>query len=297
MTHVWGCGFHDALVGTYRHCVFYEARSETSRQFNSIELDSYGKTLVCDFPSSDSTEYSDDIFHCLSDTGQRTRQYSKKATMDPLLRKFIGSDEWNDMVERKRYGCSQCDAQFKKLCEVSVHVKNTHWKLRCEFCRQPFKDEATLQRHHEKYHSHECSLCDDIFPTKLKRLRHVQRDHKKPKPPRRKPTKTHFCHCGKAFSRKAYLQTHQRTHEDVRPFECETCGRRFVDRTNLRRHHRTHTRVKNFKCGTCGRSFARKDGLRSHLKIHGGPLAYSCRYCGKKFRHQTNAHRHEKNLH
>lgn len=48
--------------------------------------------------------------------------------------------------------------------------------------------------------------------------------------------------CGKTFSRRDNLMTHQRVHTDERPYKCVPCGKAFRWMSALRHHEEMHRR-------------------------------------------------------
>ena len=93
--------------------------------------------------------------------------------------------------------------------------------------------------------------------------------------------------CGKSFSQKSTLRSHERTHTNDRPFTCETCSRRFSQNSSLKRHERTHSKERPFPCETCGSHFSQKSNLRRHKHIHRGERQYEFNKCDGEFSDQN----------
>ncbi|XP_069843186.1 Krueppel-like factor 17 [Dipodomys merriami] len=76
--------------------------------------------------------------------------------------------------------------------------------------------------------------------------------------------------CGKAYTKRSHLLSHQRKHTGEKPYKChwEGCTWSFFRSDELGRHMRRHTRDRPHRCNQCGRSFMRSDHLRQHEKIH-----------------------------
>ena len=104
-----------------------------------------------------------------------------------------------------------------------------------------------------------CSLCKEIFVTKVALLWHSRRSHEKEKP--------HHCQlCMFKFATKAELKSHYKSHSDERPFQCEVCSLQFKTNKTLTRHKMVHTGERPFKCPICADSFKRKYELAHHMK-------------------------------
>ncbi|KAJ3005481.1 hypothetical protein HKX48_000651, partial [Thoreauomyces humboldtii] len=75
--------------------------------------------------------------------------------------------------------------------------------------------------------------------------------------------------CGKVFTRRFNLQSHELVHSDLRPFSCDICTATFRRKFDLRRHMRSlHNQGdKPYTCDLCGLGFTRSDTLRRHREL------------------------------
>ncbi|XP_005270522.2 Krueppel-like factor 17 isoform X2 [Homo sapiens] len=85
-----------------------------------------------------------------------------------------------------------------------------------------------------------------------------------------RPYCCNYENCGKAYTKRSHLVSHQRKHTGERPYSCnwESCSWSFFRSDELRRHMRVHTRYRPYKCDQCSREFMRSDHLKQHQKTH-----------------------------
>ncbi|XP_012515561.1 PREDICTED: zinc finger protein 57 homolog [Propithecus coquereli] len=104
-----------------------------------------------------------------------------------------------------------------------------------------------------------------------------------------------FCHtCGKSFSRRSSLYSHQFVHSPKRTNSCGKCGKLFRTPKSLSYHRRAHLGERPFSCSLCDKTYCDASGLSRHRRVHLGYRPHSCSVCGKAFRDQSELKRHQK---
>uniref|UniRef100_A0A8C8AUN8 C2H2-type domain-containing protein n=1 Tax=Otus sunia TaxID=257818 RepID=A0A8C8AUN8_9STRI len=129
-----------------------------------------------------------------------------------------------------------------------------------------------------------CPECGKSFSWK-KNLASHQRLHREGRP---------FACCGKGFRQKQSLITHERIHTGEKPYRCGDCGKSFSQRPNLLTHRRVHTGERPFPCAQCGKSFSQKPKLRSQQRSYQEDTPFVCPECGKSFRQKPNLITHRR---
>ncbi|XP_003789303.3 zinc finger protein 57 homolog [Otolemur garnettii] len=103
------------------------------------------------------------------------------------------------------------------------------------------------------------------------------------------------CHtCGKRFSRRSYLSSHQFVHSPKWTNSCSKCGKFFQSPKSLSHHTRMHLGERPFCCSLCDKTYCDASGLSRHRRVHLGYRPHSCSMCGKSFRDQSELKRHQK---
>ena len=116
----------------------------------------------------------------------------------------------------------------------------------------------------------ECLVCDRAFSRHQGLQLHFDSVHLNLRPGR------HFkCDkCGKTYSRKEYLASHEESHGGER-LMCELCGKTFATRITLKLHS-DHVHLKKPRrkmktssspvmCEKCGKTFATRGSMRRHM--------------------------------
>ena len=115
------------------------------------------------------------------------------------------------------------------------------------------------------------------------------------------PEKTEAYKCDlcdeKSYASLYHLRRHQRTHGEVRPYECNVCPKAFYDLNKLKRHCLIHTGVKPYECHLCDKKVSRPEHLRRHLLTHSELRPYKCGICDFSARRNDSVRSHIKSKH
>uniref|UniRef100_A0A452S999 ZFP57 zinc finger protein n=1 Tax=Ursus americanus TaxID=9643 RepID=A0A452S999_URSAM len=100
--------------------------------------------------------------------------------------------------------------------------------------------------------------------------------------------------CGRTFSKRSSLHSHQSVHGPHTTDSCGQCGRCFRNPRDLSFHQRVHLGERPFCCPLCDKTYRDASGLSRHRRVHLGYRPHSCPCCGKGFRDRSELKRHQK---
>ena len=105
--------------------------------------------------------------------------------------------------------------------------------------------------------------------------------------------------CNKIIHSPYTFLSHQRIHNNIKPFSCCSCDMSFRDKSNLLKHHnQKHSKTENKKlvCKLCGKSFAQLRNLQEHENIHTNNKPYKCDHdgCNKSFKQKASLYMHKR---
>ena len=193
--------------------------------------------------------------------------------------------------------CSECDQQFTKYRQLTVHMFKEHKiarkpeKCLCTLCGKSLIGRSNLKKHEREKHGIdnakfirkdkvikiECTKCETKFETPLELNDHLmtcaEEAHKFPCTQQ---------HCDLKWASGQALNLHLKIdHKILEIHTCDRCGKCLKKKVSLLSHIKVdHDNIKDHVCHLCGRGFARQQGLQFHIKrVHENTGKHFCDRC------------------
>uniref|UniRef100_A0A3P9MAJ0 C2H2-type domain-containing protein n=1 Tax=Oryzias latipes TaxID=8090 RepID=A0A3P9MAJ0_ORYLA len=239
-----------------------------------------------------------------AESSQPTQRRRRRSTEVPQEEGDIGDPLWTpsegDVDAVSSVPPDVLDGSLKQELDSTV----------CDVCGKVMKNKSSLARHsfiHTGKKPFSCHLCELRFNRRDNLQHHLSRLHPDgvAKLEKQRAATPWLCAvCGKTFSCRSRLQTHEVIHSGVKPHRCDLCPKAYM-RTNDLEHHKkvVHSdssrpqRPSSLLCHLCGKEFKCRSQLAVHFQTHSGERPHLCDICGRKFSRQYQLRRHKVLVH
>ncbi|RXN04098.1 zinc finger X-chromosomal -like isoform X1 [Labeo rohita] len=196
-----------------------------------------------------------------------------------------------DVVNRKKYQCTDCDFTTNKKASLhnhmEIHTLSSKAPFECEVCGKEFHQQAALFSHRLQHHHreskiqipppttkmHKCKFCEYETAEQGLLNRHLLAVHMHTKEqqafPDKKGLKKTFglgAHGGKKILGGAGLS---KGHRERRVYQCQYCDYSTGDASGFKRHVISiHTKDYPHRCDFCSKGFRRPSEKNQHIMRH-----------------------------
>lgn len=219
----------------------------------------------------------------------KSRQNVKRRKGNKTGKKINRPTEYN--YPQKCEFCGQVFLEKEMVRHKKVHPES--FTLDCIPCGKSFNTKAAYDTHYNIHKIYHCSACKKDFNARKHYRSHMERIHKS----EGERPRIHECDiCKKTFKDKFVLNTHKKTHFNIKAHKCPICEYACNNLTYMRQHVMNHTNQLQYKCHICYRGFMTDSELQVHVdKLHANePQVYSCNVCGKISTSKGNLRQHQK---
>ena len=208
-----------------------------------------------------------------------------------------------------RYKCPNvgCDRMFEKKQSIEFHMINHRESqaplavpsgFLCTMCLSDIRERRSGMNYldecnRETEEMFECSLCAELFETKVLLCKHILNEHEG------SSYSNFICpQCFRLFQDQSELKSHVRNHKKLK-YNCVHCGWTYRQQFEWLKHLKNdHTELERkrstfayeIQCGKCPKSFPSLDALNVHMGTHENP---TCSKCGKTFRTEQLLKKHD----
>lgn len=241
-----------------------------------------------------------------------TQQEEEEAEEEEVVEEDTGDPTWTPPegdVDSHPSPSALTDAQLDSDSQRAPlrAVKLEPDSIMCDVCGKVMKNKSSLARHsfiHTGKKPFACHLCDLRFNRRDNLQHHLSRLHPNgvAKLEKQREVQAWLCAvCGKTFSCRSRLKTHEVIHSGVKPYRCDLCPKAYM-RTNDLEHHKKIVHVdgaaqpqqsSSLLCDFCGKEFKCRSQLAVHFQTHTGERPHLCDICGRKFGRQYQLKRHK----
>lgn len=210
------------------------------------------------------------------------RYHSKTHNKLDIIDKPTARNSVPFKVDITSLNCSLCDSSVNNLDGLKTHLRTQH---KVEFNADSGDGVTPFILTGSEYR---CVICEVVFEACWNLLTHMNVHYQ-----------SFICHaCGKGYSAKHKLRTHQKEHESG-DFKCPKCSLVFKNRVLKNRHVAlAHGSKKRYRCPVCDVQLDSCHSRSVHLaKVHGQKREYKCGLCPAVFGTGASRYSHLRRVH